>query len=117
MDDSPIVNPDEAPSILNEFLSRDEVRSREFWKHFNDRRASREIPVPDLFDYIDHAVYYDNHNIDVRLGELLLPPVDVKLFRDVVQFVFEDFLNAPLSNLTLRQFKSQLTRRLEQLGF
>jgi len=117
MGESPIINPDELPTILNEFLSHDEVRSREFWKHFGNRRASCEIPIPDLFGYIDHAVYYDKHNIDVRLGETMLPPEDVELFRDVSRFVFEDFLNAPASNLTLRQFKNQLTRRLIQLGF
>lgn len=117
MSKSPIVKPSDMPEILNEFLTHDEIRSREFWESFKDRRASSNIPVPDLFDYIQHAIYYNDHNIDVRLGESLVQPEDVKLFQDVARFVFEDFLNEPLSDMTLTQFKAQLTRRLEQLGF
>lgn len=118
MSDSPIVGPDAMPGILDQFLSRDEMRSREFWKYFDGRMARRRIPVPDLHECVDKAVYYDNeNNIDARLIETLIIKDDIKLYHDVVHFVFEDFINTPASPLTLAQFKAQLTRRLEQLGF
>lgn len=118
MTKSPIIGPGEMPSVLAEFLTHDELRSREFWKHFDNRRASRQVPVPDLHECIDKAVYYDDcHNIDARLVESLIVPEDIKLYQDIVRFVFEDFINEPASPLTLIQFKAQLTRRMEQLGF
>ena len=118
MSDSPIVGPEQMPEILDEFLSRDEIRSREFWAHFENRRATHKIPMPDLYDCIRNVVCYDEHNsIEARHLETLVAVEDRALFGDVVRFVFEDFLNEPASPLTLQQFQAQLTRRLEQLGF
>lgn len=115
---SPIITPDQMPEVLNEFLTHDEVRSREFWKHFGQRKASRQIPVPDLHGCINKSIHYDhNHHIEARLLETLVFPEDRPLYEDLVRFVFEDFINEPKSTLTLMQFKAQLARRMEQVGF
>jgi len=118
MSKSPIIHPKEMPKILTEFLTHDEVRSQEFWKHFGQRKASREIPVPDLHECIDKSIHYDhNHHIEARLLETVVFPEDRQLFQDVAKFVFEDFINEPKSVLTLKQFKAQLARRMMQVGF
>lgn len=106
---------------FKEFMIEDELISREFWKHFGNRRASLEMPVPSISDCVDAAVCYDAENqFDLRMLISLVYPEDRRLFVDVAKFVAERYVNnpnKPTSQLTLRQFRVDLSRRLAQLGF
>jgi len=106
---------------FKEFMKEDELVSREFWKHFGRRRASKRMPVPSIVDCVDVAVCYDEQNqFDLRMLMMLIHPEDIRFFIEVAEFVSERYSNnpdKPAGPLTLRQFKADLSRRMAQLGF
>jgi hypothetical protein len=106
---------------FNEFMVEDEYASKLFWKHFGSKRSSREMPVPSIQGAIDAAVNYDDQmQFDVRMLLLLVHPEDKPLAIDVCKFVSERYVNnpeKPAGQLTLRQFKADLARRMCELGF
>lgn len=106
---------------FNEFMEEDKLVSREFWKHFGKRRASKRMPVPSIIDCVEASVCYDEQEqFDLRLLIMLVHPEDKRFFIEVASFVSEKYVNnpnKPAGPLTLRQFKADLSRRMAQLGF
>jgi hypothetical protein len=108
---------------FKEFMEEDELVSREFWNHFGPgkRMAQLRMPIPSLYDCVDAAVSYDgSNNFDLRMLITLVFPEDRKLFVDLASFVAERYTNnptKPAGQLTLKQFKADLARRMGQAGF
>lgn len=103
---------------LNEFIVEDELVSKEFWRSFQDKRASKRIPTKRLFDVVKNLVRYDTQQqFDLRPLMTLVSYQDKPLFRDIVHFTVQRYMEKPLSDLTLQQFQADLTRRLIQVGF
>jgi hypothetical protein len=114
----PEMSRNELEKRFKEFMEEDELVSKEFWKHFGRRRASKRMPVPSIFDCVEAAICYDDQNqFDLRLLITLVHPEDKHFFIEVAQFVSERYTNKPAGPLTLRQFKADLSRRMAQLGF
>lgn len=104
--------------LLHEFIEEDTYASKQFWSHFQGKQALKEIPSPSLSDAINHSVVYNSHNeIDCRMLILLVHPEDRKLAKDVIAFVGERYAGKPASDLTLRQFRADLARRMCELKF
>ena len=109
---------DEFLKLFKEFMDEDELISKEFWKYFQHKTATKQIPVPEIEKAVDAGTHYNSINeIDCRLLLTLIHPEDKRLAIDVIKFVGERYMNKPASDLTLRQFKMDLTRRLLQVGF
>lgn len=108
-------------NLFSEFYEEQLYDTKHFLKHFSDRRALVEIPVPSLLDHIKHTVCYDAEDqFDLRLLIMTVVPQDRKLLIDLCKQVSERFVNnpnRPKSPLTLMQFKVILAYRMAQLGF
>lgn len=107
--------------LFDAFREEQLYDTRQFLKHFGDKRALVEIPVPSLLDHVKNTVNYDAHNqIDVRLLIITVIESDRPLLIDLCNQVGERFVNntdRPKSPLTLMQFKVMLAYRMSQLGF
>lgn len=105
---------------LADYLEEAGLQSKEFWKHFGSKdKAKMPIPFESVFDTVDNSVCYDNKDqFDLRILMTVIDPDDRSLFIDIASFVAEKYTNdKPASQLTLRQFKAELTLRLCQMGF
>jgi hypothetical protein len=109
---------DKLRKIYDEFMSEDEYHSKSFWKHFENRKASKTMPVPDLSKAIELGVVYDsNNNLDVRMLLTLVHPEDKSLAIDIAKFVAERYVDKPATVLTIAQYRADLHRRMCQVGF
>lgn len=107
--------------LFARFVDEHLYDTKQFLKHFQDKRAVIQLPFPSLLDTVKNSVCYDEqNNFDLRILMTLINPMDKKLFVDLVKQVSERFVNnhnTPKSPLTLMQFKVLLAYRMAQLGF
>jgi hypothetical protein len=112
---------DQLGGIFEDFVEDHLYDTKQFLKHFGDKRAALEIQVPSLLDLVKASVCYDSEDrFDVRLLVAFVGPIDRKLLIDVIKQASERFVNnpkTPKSPLTLMQFKVLLAYRMAQLGF
>jgi len=112
---------DQLGELFSNFVEEHLYDTKHFLRHFGDKRAAIEIPVPSLLDLVKASVCYDAEDqFDLRLLVMAVGPIDRPLLIDVIKNVSERFVNnpdKPKSPLTLMQFKVLLAYRMSQLGF
>lgn len=117
----PALTRDDLGTIFEDFVDEHLYDTKEFLKHFGNKRAIIMLPVPSLLDLVKASVCYDAADkFDLRLLVNFVGPVDRKLFIDLATNVSERFVNnynKPKSPLTLMQFKVLLAYRMNQVGF
>ena len=115
------ISRDYLSELFEHFIEDHLYDTKQFIKHFQNKRACISIPFPSLLDVVKNSVCYDAaNNFDLRILMTLISPLDKKLFKDLATQVSERFVNnpnTPKSPLTLLQFKILLAYRMSQLGF
>jgi hypothetical protein len=116
-----MVTRDQLGIIFEDFVDDHLYDTKQFLKHFGDKRAALELQVPSLLDLVKNSVCYDEQDrFDLRLLIMFVGPIDRPLIIDLIKQVSERFVNnpdKPKSPLTLMQFKVLLAYRMAQLGF
>lgn len=107
--------------IFFKFVDDHLYDTKQFLRHFQNRRAVVELPYNSILDLVKNSVCYDEQNqFDLRILYACIAPMDKKLFIDLATQVSERFVNnpnTPKSPLTLMQFKVLLAYRMSQIGF